>query len=63
MRLETLTPFDVYEGDPVPEGSNVASPCVCALDTPSVPYAGEEVDGYMTNIISAFARARYTIRE
>ncbi len=61
-KLQTLTPFDVYEGEPVPEGSRSVA-LRLRFRHPERALEGEEVDGYMANIISAFARARYTIRE
>ncbi len=61
-RLETLTPFDVYEGDPVPKGSRSVA-LRLRFRHPERALRDEEVDGYMANIISAFAGERYTIRE
>ena len=61
-RLETLTPFDVYEGDPVPAGSRSVA-LRFRFRHPERALRDEEVDTYMTNIISTFAQERYTIRE
>ena len=61
-RLETLAPFDVYEGDPVPKGSRSVA-LRLRFRHPERALRDEEVDGYMANIISAFAGERYTIRE
>ncbi len=60
--LETLAPFDVYEGDPVPAGARSVA-LRLRFRHPERALRDEEVDAYMTNIISAFAQERYTIRE
>ena len=61
-RLETVAPFDVYEGDAVPTDKRSVA-LRLRFRHPERALRDEEVDTYMANIISAFAREGYTIRE
>lgn len=60
--LETVAPFDIYEGKSIPEGSRSVA-LRLRFRHPERALRDEEVDGYMANIISSLAREGYTIRE
>ena len=60
--LESLVPFDIYEGEPVPKNSRSIA-LRLRFRHPERALRDEEVEGYMSNIISALAQERYTIRE
>ena len=60
--LESLVPFDIYEGEPVPKNSRSIA-LRLRFRHPERALRDEEVERYMSNIISALAQERYTIRE
>ena len=61
-RLETVTPFDIYEGAPVPAGERSVA-LRLRFRHPDRALRDEEVDGFMRNVIAAFKGAGYTIRD
>ena len=61
-RLETVTPFDIYEGAPVPAGERSVA-LRLRFRHPERALRDEEVDGFMRNVIAAFRGAGYTIRD
>ena len=61
-RLETVTPFDVYEGAPVAKGERSVA-LRLRFRHPGRALRDEEVDGFMRNVIAAFQNEGYTIRD
>ena len=61
-KLSSLTPFDVYEGENVPEGSKSLALRFRFQDEARA-LRDEEVDDYMANVISQVKALGYTIRE
>jgi phenylalanyl-tRNA synthetase beta chain len=61
-KLETLEPFDVYRGAPVPEGERSVALRLRFRDEARA-LRDEEVDAYMANVISAIKQRGYAIRE
>ena len=61
-RLETVTPFDIYEGAPVPAGERSVA-LRLRFRHPERALRDEEVDGFMRNVIAAFKGEGYTIRD
>lgn len=61
-RLESLTPFDVYAGPPIPEGQRSVA-LRLHFRHPERALEGDEVDGFMANLMAAFAREGYSIRD
>ena len=60
--LESIQPFDVYEGHPVPEGKkSLAIRLWFRRDDRAL--RDEELDGYVANIITALSPEGYTIRD
>ena len=60
--LESLDPFDVYQGDQVPAGHKSLA-LRLRFRHFDRSLTDEEVDGYMGNVISAVKEAGYDIRE
>ena len=61
-RLESVTPFDVYEGKPVDEGSRSVA-LRFWFRHPERALKDEEVDAFMENVIAAVKEAGYAIRQ
>ena len=61
-RLESVTPFDVYEGAPIAEGERSVA-LRLRFRHPGRALRDEEVDGFMRNVIAAFRNESYTIRD
>ncbi len=61
-RLELLRPFDVYEGQQVPEGQKSMALRLW-FRHPERSLTDEEVDGFMVNIIQHLKGLGYTIRD
>ena len=61
-RLESVTPFDVYEGKPIDEGSRSVA-LRFWFRHPERALKDEEVDSFMANIIAAVNKAGYAIRQ
>jgi phenylalanyl-tRNA synthetase beta chain len=61
-RLASLEPFDVYVGQPIPEGRRSIALRLRFRDSQRA-LRDEEVDGYMTPVIAAVKAAGYTVRE
>ena len=57
-----MTPFDIYEGAPVPAGERSVA-LRLRFRHPERALRDEEVDGFMRNVIAAFKGAGYTIRD
>jgi phenylalanyl-tRNA synthetase beta chain len=60
-KLESLVPFDVYQGDRIPEGSKSVALRLRFRDAERA-LRDEEVDGFMANIITSVRQAGYDIR-
>lgn len=60
-RLESVSPFDVYEGPPVPAGSRSVALRLRFRD-PARALRDDEVERYMSDVIAAFAEQGYDIR-
>lgn len=60
-RLESVSPFDVYEGPPVPAGSRSVALRLRFRD-PERALRDDEVDAYMDNVIAVFSGEGYDIR-
>lgn len=61
-RLESIRPFDVYEGAPIPEGERSVA-LRLRFREPSRALRDDEVDGYMENVIAALTAKGYAIRD
>ena len=61
-RLVSLNPFDVYTGEPIPEGQKSVALRFQFRDEARA-LTDAEVDGFMANIITALATEGYAIRE
>ena len=61
-RLERVTPFDVYEGKPIDEGSRSVA-LRFWFRHPDRALKDKEVDAYMENVIAAVKEAGYAIRQ
>ncbi len=61
-RLESLAPFDVYQGKPIPEDKRSVA-LRLRFRHPERALNDEEVDGYMANVMSALGKAGYDIRD
>lgn len=60
-KLESLAPFDVYQGDRIPEGTKSVALRLRFRDADRA-LRDEEVDGFMANIITSVRQAGYDIR-
>lgn len=60
-RLESVSPFDVYDGPPVPDGSRSVALRLRFRD-PARALRDDEVERYMRDVIAAFAGRGYDIR-
>ncbi len=60
-KLVSISPFDVYEGSPIPEGSRSVALRLRFRD-PERALRDDEVDAFMEDVITALARAGYAIR-
>ena len=61
-RLESVWPFDIYRGRPVPEGSRSVA-IRLRFRHPERSLRDDEVDAFMGNVIYALKREGYDIRE
>jgi phenylalanyl-tRNA synthetase beta chain len=60
--LESVVPFDVYAGPPIPEGGRSVA-LRLRFRHPTRALEGDEVDSYMARLIAALAREGYSIRD
>lgn len=60
--LRSVAPFDVYEGEPIPEGMRSVA-LRLRFRHHERPLTDDEVDGYMENVISALREQGYDIRD
>ncbi|ADI14475.1 phenylalanine--tRNA ligase subunit beta [Truepera radiovictrix] len=60
--LESVAPFDVYAGPPIPEGERSVA-LRLRFRHPERALEGDEVDSYMARLIDALAREGYSIRD
>ena len=60
-KLVSVSPFDVYEGHPIPEGSRSVALRLRFRD-PERALRDDEVDAFMEDVIAALAREGYAIR-
>ena len=61
-RLSSVSPFDVYEGHPIPEDKRSVALRLRFRD-PARALRDDEVDAYMEDVITALAREGYDIRD
>ncbi|CAN5893856.1 hypothetical protein BH24DEI2_BH24DEI2_21460 [soil metagenome] len=61
-RLETVTPFDVYRGPPVPEDKRSVALRI-QFRHPKRALTDAEVDAYMANVITVLAEKGYAVRD
>lgn len=61
-RLESIAPFDVYTGKPIPEGKRSIA-LRLHFRHPERALRDDEVDAYMANVISAVSSTGYDIRD
>ena len=61
-QLESVSPFDVYEGQPIPEDKRSVALRLRFRD-PTRALRDDEVDGFMQDVITALAREGYDIRD
>ena len=61
-RLETVTPFDLYRGPPVPEDKQSVALRI-KFRHPDRALRDAEVDTYMANVITALAAKGYAVRD
>ena len=61
-RLETVTPFDVYRGPPVPEDKQSVA-LRLQFRHPDRALRDAEVDAYMANVITALTDKGYAVRD
>ena len=61
-KLESVKPFDIYEGKPIPEGQKSVALRLWFRDSERA-LSDSEVDAFMNNVITSLKQAGYAIRD